>query len=187
MLLGRGEQPSDDPWQAGTLDWATPTPPPDEGYRTIPLVRSRYPLWEQPRLDGERSGAGQQHEARGSCRLAESPTGWRAQLVTSVVTAEPQAIAHLAGPSIWPLVTALLLTLNFVATLFDLYWLLVLSSIGTIAAVIAWLWPSKEEREQRLISEADRAGGAGNQRDEARRSMACPCIPRAPVLPGGGR
>ena len=38
--------------------------------------------------------------------LAESPTAWRAQLVTSVVTAEPQAIAHLAGPSIWPLVAA---------------------------------------------------------------------------------
>jgi cytochrome c oxidase subunit I+III len=159
VLLGRGARPSDDPWQAGTLDRATPTPPPDEGYRTIPLVRSRYPLWEQPRLD---EGAPEQPEHERVVRgLAESPSGWRAQLVTSVVTAEPQAIVHLAGPSIWPLVTALLLTLNFVATLFDLYWLLALSSLGTVAATIGWLWPSKEEREQRLVSETNQAGDDG--------------------------
>jgi cytochrome c oxidase subunit I+III len=145
VVLGRGARPGDNPWGAGTLDWATPTPPPDEGYRVLPIVRSRYPLWEQKRLD--EGDAAQEGAVRG---LAESPTAWRAQLVTNVVTAEPQAIVRLAGPSIWPLVAGVVLTLNFVATLFDLYWLLALSVVGTIAATIAWLWPSKEERERRL-------------------------------------
>jgi cytochrome c oxidase subunit I+III len=141
VILGRGARPSDNPWCAGTLDWATPTPPPDEGYRTIPIVRTRYPLWEQERLD-----AGDPRYERAVRGLAESPTAWRAQLVTSVVTAEPQAIVRLSGPSIWPLLAGIVLTLNFIATLFDLYWLLAVSTVGTVVATIAWLWPSKEER-----------------------------------------
>jgi cytochrome c oxidase subunit I+III len=60
---------------------------------------------------------------------------------------------RLAHPSIWPLVASGALTLNFVATLFDLYWLLLLSTAGTAAAVVAWLWPSREERERRLAGE----------------------------------
>jgi cytochrome c oxidase subunit I+III len=167
IVLGRGDCPSDDPWNAGTLDWATPTPPPDEGYRTIPLVYTRYPLWQQPSLDGESPGAGRSEaeaDVRASAEravrgLAVSPAAWRAQLVTSVVTAEPQAIVRLSGPSIWPLLAAITLTLNFVATLFDLYWLLAASTVATIAAVIAWLWPTKEERERRLVTAADRDDG----------------------------
>jgi cytochrome c oxidase subunit III len=46
-----------------------------------------------------------------------------------------------------------MLTLNFVATLFDLYWLLAFSTIATIGATIGWLWPSKLERERRLAGD----------------------------------
>jgi len=153
VILGRGVRPNDNPWQAGTLDWATETPPPDEGYRIIPVIRSRYPLWEQRALNGDApEHADAERIVQG---LAQSPTAWRAQLVTSVLTAEPQAIVRLSGPSIWPLLAAIALTLNFVATLFDLYWLLALSSVGTVVSVIAWLWPSKEERERRLVKDAD--------------------------------
>ena len=38
LLLGRGREPARNPWSAGTLDWATELPPPDEGYRRIPIV-----------------------------------------------------------------------------------------------------------------------------------------------------
>ena len=154
IVLGRGARPADNPWDAGTLDWATPTPPPDEGYRTIPIVQSRYPLWEQHALD--RGSAEQERVVRG---LAETPDAWRAQLVTGAVTAEPQAIVRLSGPSIWPLITGIVLTLNFVATLFDIYWLLGLSIVGTVGAAIGWLWPSKEERERRLAGEGTTVHG----------------------------
>jgi hypothetical protein len=56
VILGRGLLPSDNPWNAGTLDWATTTPPPNEGYRTIPVVYTRYPLWEQSALNGGSPG-----------------------------------------------------------------------------------------------------------------------------------
>src|SRR5260370_23399902 len=35
-----------DPWDAFTLEWATTSPPPVENFVTIPLVRSRRPLWD---------------------------------------------------------------------------------------------------------------------------------------------
>jgi cytochrome c oxidase subunit I+III len=148
VLLGHGETPSDNPWDAGTMDWATPSPPPDEGYRVVPIVASRYPLWEQERLD-----RGNPEYERVVHGLAESPTAWRAQLVTSAITAEPQAIVHLARPSVWPLLAAITLTLNFVATLFDLIGLLAFSTVATVGATIGWLWPSRVEREKRLAGD----------------------------------
>jgi cytochrome c oxidase subunit 1 len=36
----------DDPWDAFTLEWATTSPPPVENFATIPVVRSRRPLWD---------------------------------------------------------------------------------------------------------------------------------------------
>jgi heme/copper-type cytochrome/quinol oxidase subunit 3 len=60
---------------------------------------------------------------------------------------------QLSGPSIWPLLAAVVLTLNFVATLFDVYWLLALSVVGTVGTTIGWLWPSKADRERRLDEE----------------------------------
>jgi cytochrome c oxidase subunit I len=35
-----------DAWGAGTLEWSIPSPPPDYNYAEIPLVTSRYPLWD---------------------------------------------------------------------------------------------------------------------------------------------
>lgn len=35
-----------DPWDAFTLEWATTSPPPPENFVTIPVVRSRRPLWD---------------------------------------------------------------------------------------------------------------------------------------------
>ena len=35
-----------DPWDAFTLEWATTSPPPPENFTTIPVVRSRRPLWD---------------------------------------------------------------------------------------------------------------------------------------------
>jgi heme/copper-type cytochrome/quinol oxidase subunit 1 len=37
---------SSDPWDAFTLEWATTSPPPPENFETIPVVRSRRPLWD---------------------------------------------------------------------------------------------------------------------------------------------
>jgi cytochrome c oxidase subunit 1 len=35
-----------DPWDAWTLEWSIPSPPPVYNFATIPVVRSRRPLWD---------------------------------------------------------------------------------------------------------------------------------------------
>ena len=44
--LRDGEPAGDNPWQAWTLEWATPSPPPVENFRALPPIRSRRPLWD---------------------------------------------------------------------------------------------------------------------------------------------
>ena len=35
------------PWNAPTLEWAIPSPPPDYNFAHVPIITSRYPLWDQ--------------------------------------------------------------------------------------------------------------------------------------------
>lgn len=41
-----GAPAGDDPWDAWTLEWSTTSPPPDYNFETLPVVRSRRPLWD---------------------------------------------------------------------------------------------------------------------------------------------
>ena len=36
----------DNPWNAWTLEWATPSPPPADNFYALPPIRSRRPLWD---------------------------------------------------------------------------------------------------------------------------------------------
>ena len=41
-----GKKAGNDPWDAWTLEWSTPSPPPSYNFATDPAVRSRRPLWD---------------------------------------------------------------------------------------------------------------------------------------------
>src|SRR5215208_5425509 len=41
-----GEIAGANPWEAGTLEWTIPSPPPEYNFAKLPIVSSRYPLWE---------------------------------------------------------------------------------------------------------------------------------------------
>ena len=48
----RGEIAGNDPWGAATLEWSIPSPPPEYNFAQLPVVTSRYPLWDlkDPRM-----------------------------------------------------------------------------------------------------------------------------------------
>src|ERR1700757_4007442 len=42
----KGKAAGSDPWDAWTLEWSTPSPPPTYKYPSIPAIKSRRPLWD---------------------------------------------------------------------------------------------------------------------------------------------
>jgi cytochrome c oxidase subunit 1 len=42
----KGRTAGSDPWDAWTLEWSTPSPPPAYNFSVIPTVKSRRPLWD---------------------------------------------------------------------------------------------------------------------------------------------
>ena len=136
------------PWNAGTLEWATPMSTPNYNFETPPVVSSRYPLWEQADLT-----EGPERHRRLAQELESAPSRYRATLVTSVVSAEPQALWVLSGPSYLPIVVALGVTLVALGPVVKLYWLMAIGGLLALAGAAAWLWPSSREHEAALESD----------------------------------
>ncbi len=121
----------DNPWNAGTLEWL---PQRDYGVRSIPEVRMIEPLWDRP-------GLAREVEA-GRHWLPGTVFGGRETLVTSVRTARPRQLLRLPTDG-WPPFFAavgtagffLLLTVEWVSLAF-------MFGIGSVAAILAWLWES---------------------------------------------
>ena len=44
--LRAGAVAGNNPWNAWTLEWSTPSPPPDHNFEFVPPVRNRRPLWD---------------------------------------------------------------------------------------------------------------------------------------------
>jgi cytochrome c oxidase subunit 1 len=56
--IRHGDRAPINPWDAPTLEWSIPSPPPVYNFATIPTVQSRYPLWEERSQAGQPAGDG---------------------------------------------------------------------------------------------------------------------------------
>jgi len=133
----RGDVAGDDPWNGETLEWATTSPPPHYNFVTVPTVRSREPMWDQPEIHG-----GQAPED-GGYPLADGHT----TLSTSVLDAEPQAVVHMAHASPWPFYLSCALLVFFYALLLDAHAIAVVGALGCVATLMGWFWPRGETQE----------------------------------------
>jgi cytochrome c oxidase subunit 1 len=122
----RGVQAGDDPWSGPTLEWACPSPPAPYNFDLTPAVKSLTPLWEADRIAYEGIA-----------------TNRRELLVTSVMEAEPIYRQNSVGPSIWPLVSALCVTVLFVGSIFT-PWALVWGAVPIAVTLTCWFWPTRE-------------------------------------------
>jgi cytochrome c oxidase subunit 1 len=135
--LRRGALAGDNPWHAGTLEWATSSPPPDYNFLYIPTVNSRYPLWE--------SGAER-------AVVIGMPNNEREVLVTRLHDAQPDQIQAYPSPSIWPLISAIATTGMLIGSIFT-PWAVVWGSIPVAIGLIGWFWPSPAERRRHIDQE----------------------------------
>jgi cytochrome c oxidase subunit 1 len=108
-----------DPWDAATLEWAVPSPPPDYNFEKIPVVHSRRPLWDTkyPELEVAHTP--------GSHGLTRAEAAQRDRVVGEDRENEP---IHLPSPTYAPIIVAF-------GVLVAAFGALYLSSTGGLSAI----------------------------------------------------
>jgi cytochrome c oxidase subunit I+III len=127
--LSAGRIAGPDPWGASSLEWATPSPPPEFNFALPPVVTGRSPLWEAGEDWPVVSGL-KQHK--------------REVLVTSVLDAEPDHVTEFPEPSIWPLLAAIAVGVTFVGSIFT-PWAVVIGAVPVAVTLVGWFWPKPGE------------------------------------------
>jgi cytochrome c oxidase subunit 1 len=87
VSLRKKPDAGDDPWDARTLEWSIPSPPPEYNFARIPVVQARDPLWHQKLL-----------------RRYMAP---RAETISEQAVQEEPGHIHMPSPSYYPIITAL--------------------------------------------------------------------------------
>jgi cytochrome c oxidase subunit 1 len=133
-----GEPAGDNPWGAGTLEWATSSPPPPYNFVAPPSVSSREPLWH--------------HEPNAPTHVTGLATKSREGLVTTLLDGVPDVRYGYPSPSIWPFIAAVTVFGWILWSVFSVRGAL-WGMIPPAIAFIAWFWPRREETEEHLASE----------------------------------
>ncbi|AXQ95633.1 cytochrome c oxidase subunit I [Cereibacter azotoformans] len=131
---------SRNPWRAGTLEWAMPTPPPAYNFASLPQVTTREPLHEDPDL-GVRI-------AKGEFYLGEPRGGRRETLMVEVASGTPAALVVYPGNSALPFQLALATGLFFLGMLLKTFWLVPLALAGVAALGCRWVWSLTSSRDE---------------------------------------
>jgi len=120
------------PWDAPTLEWSTPSPPPPYNFAVIPTIGSRYPLWED-RLE---HGPSDSYVDQGYLLNRGRET-----VGTTALDAEPDVVLEMPGDTSAPLILAIALVALICAALFHAWWGVGVATAVTFIAAVAWLWP----------------------------------------------
>jgi cytochrome c oxidase subunit I+III len=134
VLRPKGRQPyaERNPWNAGTLEWLTEMPGKPWGARTVPMIESRYPLWDQKDLLRDYDD--------GRFFLPDAEEGLRETLVTSTLDAEPEQCLRVPGPTFLTMLAAIFTGGAFIFPTFRMYVAGLVSAAIALCFVLAWLW-----------------------------------------------
>ncbi|WP_134496627.1 cytochrome c oxidase subunit I [Microvirga pakistanensis] len=127
-----GPLAGDNPWDAGTLEWATTSPPPPQNFDRIPFVTNREPLWAERETLPVVTGL---------------EVNKREILVTTVSEARADVREPSPDPSLWPLLAAIATSITFVASIFT-PWAVVWGGALVAITLTGWFWPKSEEDEE---------------------------------------
>jgi cytochrome c oxidase subunit I len=120
------------PWDAATLEWAAASPPSPQNFDRIPVVTSREPLWSERDGLPATSGLGVYN---------------RELVVTTVAEARPSLREGSPEPSIWPFLSAVAVTIAFIASIFT-PWAVVWGSALVAVPLVGWFWPKSDKEDQ---------------------------------------
>jgi heme/copper-type cytochrome/quinol oxidase subunit 1 len=134
-----GSSAGSNPWDAPTLEWSVPSPPPPYNFAVIPTVASRHPLWES-RLD--------ESDACSTLDRGMLLDQGRETIGVTAMDAEPERILEMPEDSAAPLLLAIGLAILFVGLLLKLWTIVGLGAVVTGGALVLWLWPRRSLAER---------------------------------------
>ncbi|HEY2534891.1 MAG TPA: cbb3-type cytochrome c oxidase subunit I [Xanthobacteraceae bacterium] len=137
--LRAGARATRNPWDAPTLEWSVPSPPPPYNFAVIPTVASRHPLWES------RLGEGPVRSTLDRGMLLD--TG-KETVATSALDAAPDMILEMPQDSFAPLVLTAGLGALFVGLLLKTWTAVAIGVLLSAAGLLMWLWPRRALRER---------------------------------------
>lgn len=130
MLIRFGRTFRRNPWEAGTLEWATPTPPPSYTFGSLPRIDRRADGLE-PQTLGPELAAGRGY-------LGFMRNGWMETLAVDMVTGKIDHVVVLPRPTYLPFWTAVATAAFFASLLAKLYWLSPLAVLITAMLFLRW-------------------------------------------------
>jgi cytochrome c oxidase subunit 1 len=105
----RGPKAGSDPWDARTLEWSIPSPPPEYNFKEVPVVTHRDEFWHRKYTEDDQGV------------LVKLPSGGAIDLEDEAAV-EGHGI-HMPSPSYWPLVFAFSLPLMGWGFVYKNWWL----------------------------------------------------------------
>jgi cytochrome c oxidase subunit I+III len=135
--LRSGAPAPDNPWGAGTLEWATTSPPQHYNFRLPPAVNSLYPLWYKEPDDSERVDELSLDERYG-LRFDRRET-----LGTSILDGIPRQRVVLPAQSIVPILAAAATGVPILGMAFD-FAIIPIGLLLVFIALVAWHKPGPE-------------------------------------------
>jgi cytochrome c oxidase subunit 1 len=139
----RGPRASADPWDARSLEWSIPSPPPEYNFAEVPRVEARDDWWHRKYTE-DADGRLVRLPAGGSVDDAEAQTATDVEQPGDAHVTQSHGI-HMPSPSFYPLIVAAGLPILGYAAVFLNVWLLVPGLLLLMFGIYAWtLEPSTE-------------------------------------------
>ncbi len=134
VMRPKGKQPYSkrNPWNAGTLEWLAEMPGRAWGARSIPIIKSRYPLWDQPDLMRDVDA--------GRFYLPDAEEGKRETLISSIIDAEPIQCLRVPGPTFLSMWAAIFTGGLFIFATYSWYVAALVSGGLALITILIWLW-----------------------------------------------
>ena len=162
----------DDPWDARTLEWTIPSPPPEYNFKEIPLVTSRDELWHRKYTEDENGRSVRREVTLGQPKMEDSevePSGTEANASPDHVDEEHagghdehgeehEEHIHMPSPSYWPLVAALALPVICYGMIYKVWAVAILGGVWITASLYAWALEPATAPEDTPVHGPDTSG-----------------------------
>ncbi|QIE46702.1 cytochrome c oxidase subunit I [Pseudohalocynthiibacter aestuariivivens] len=120
------------PWNAGTLEWATMAPPPSYNFASLPEISSRDPAHADPDLPNRIAG--------GEGYLGQPRGTLRETLTVDIASGRPDYVVRYPANTRLPITLAAVTGLFFLSLLVKVYWIVPIALIGVVLLACWWVW-----------------------------------------------